>query len=58
MDTRLTLLGLVGAGGIGMVLDTAMNLFQWDRVATVLLAIFAVVVIAEVVVTQVRKRVL
>ena len=51
-------LGLVGAGGIGMVLDTAMNLFQWDRVATVLLAIFAVVVIAEVVVTQVRKRVL
>ncbi len=51
-------LGLVGAGGIGMVLDTAMNLFQWDRVATVLLAVFAVVVIAEVVVTQVRQRVL
>lgn len=51
-------LGLVGAGGIGMVLDTAMNLFQWDRVATVLLAIFAVVVAAEVVVTRVRKRML
>lgn len=51
-------LGLVGAGGIGMVLDTAMNLFQWDRVATVLLAVFAVVVIAEIVVTQVRRRVL
>ena len=51
-------LGLVGAGGIGMALDTAMNLFQWDRVAMVLFAIFAVVVIAEVVVTQVRKRIL
>lgn len=51
-------LGLVGAGGIGMVLDTAMNLFQWNRVATVLLAVFAVVVVAEVAVTQVRKRVL
>ena len=51
-------LGLVGAGGIGMVLDTAMNLFQWDRVATVLLAIFVVVVLTEVAVTQVRKRVL
>ncbi len=25
-------LGLVGAGGIGMALDTALNLFQWDRV--------------------------
>jgi phosphonate transport system permease protein len=51
-------LGLVGAGGIGMALDTAMNLFQWDRVAMVLFAIFAVVVVAEVVVTQIRKRVL
>lgn len=51
-------LGLVGAGGIGMVLDTAMNLFQWNRVATVLLAVFAVVVIAEVAVTQLRTRVL
>jgi phosphonate transport system permease protein len=51
-------LGLVGAGGIGMALDTAMNLFQWDRVAMVLFSIFAVVVIAEVAVTQIRKRIL
>ena len=51
-------LGLVGAGGIGMALDTAMNLFQWDRVAMVLVAIFAVVVVAEIIVTQVRRRVL
>ncbi len=49
-------LGLVGAGGIGMAIDTAMNLFQWDRVALMLFAIFAVVVAAEVVVTAVRKR--
>lgn len=51
-------LGLVGAGGIGMALDTALNLFHWNRVALVLLAIFAVVLIAEVVVVQIRKRVL
>jgi phosphonate transport system permease protein len=51
-------LGIVGAGGIGMALDTALNLFQWDRVATVLIAIFAIVIAIEVVVTQVRKRVL
>lgn len=51
-------LGLVGAGGIGMALDTALNLFQWDRVAMVLLSIFCVVVIAEVVVTRIRKRVI
>jgi phosphonate transport system permease protein len=51
-------LGLVGAGGIGVALNTAMNLFQWDRVAVVLLAIFAVVVVAEVLVTWVRGRIL
>ena len=51
-------LGLVGAGGIGMVLDTAMNLFQWQRVAAVLLTIFAVVIVVEVLVTQIRKRVI
>ena len=51
-------LGLVGAGGIGMALDSAMNLFQWNRVAMVLVAIFTVVVVAEVIVTQVRKRLL
>ena len=51
-------LGLVGAGGIGMALDAAMNLFQWDRVALILVAIFAVVVVAEIVVTQMRKRIL
>lgn len=51
-------LGLVGAGGIGMALDTALNLFQWDRVAMVLLAILVVVVIAELAVTAIRNRVL
>lgn len=51
-------LGLVGAGGIGVVLDTALNLFQWSRVAAVLATVFAVVVVAEVAVTQVRKRLL
>ena len=51
-------LGLVGAGGIGMTLDSALNLFQWDRVAVILLAIFAVVILAELAVTFVRKRLL
>jgi phosphonate transport system permease protein len=51
-------LGLVGAGGIGMVLDSAMNLFQWDEVALILIAIAAVVVVAEIVVTQVRRFVI
>jgi len=51
-------LGLVGAGGIGMTLDAALNLFQWNRVALILVAMFAVVIAAEISVTQVRKRLL
>lgn len=51
-------LGLVGAGGIGVALNTSLDLFQWPRVAMVLLSIFAVVVVIEVLVTQIRKRIL
>ena len=51
-------LGLVGAGGIGVVLDDSMNLFQWDRVAMSLLAIFVIVILAEIVVVNIRKRLL
>ncbi len=51
-------LGLVGAGGIGMALDTSMNLFRWDQVSVVLLTIFVVVIIAEVVVTVIRKKII
>ena len=51
-------LGLVGAGGIGVVLDDALNFFHWDRVAMVLLTIFGVVLVAEVVVTWIRRRII
>ena len=51
-------IGLVGAGGIGMVLDTALNLFHWDRVSVILLSIFTVVILAEFVVTAIRKRII
>jgi phosphonate transport system permease protein len=53
-----SVLGLVGAGGIGMALDTALNLFQWTRVSLILLSIFVIVIIAEIVVTQIRRRII
>ncbi len=49
-------LGLVGAGGIGIVLNNSMNLFEWQQVAMSLLAIFVVVIMAEIVVVNIRKR--
>ncbi|MEO3428611.1 phosphonate ABC transporter, permease protein PhnE [Pelagibius sp. CAU 1746] len=51
-------LGLVGAGGIGVALDQALDTFYWDKVSTVLLSIFAVVIAAELIVTQIRKRII
>jgi phosphonate transport system permease protein len=51
-------LGLVGAGGIGMAMDTAMNLFRWDQVAVVLSTIFVVVIIAEIAVSAIRRRII
>ena len=51
-----SVLGLVGAGGIGMIMQSAIELFEWDRVAVILLTIFAVVVIAEIVITYFRRR--
>jgi len=51
-------LGLVGGGGIGMALDSALNLFQWNRVAVILIAILVVVILAEIAVTQVRRKIL
>ena len=51
-------LGLVGAGGIGMALNAAIDLIQWQRVALILFTIFIVVILIEAIVTQIRKRVI
>ncbi|NJB67700.1 phosphonate transport system permease protein [Desulfobaculum xiamenense] len=53
-----SVIGLVGAGGIGMALDTALNLFEWDRVGVVLVCIFSIVILAEILVTNIRKRII
>jgi phosphonate ABC transporter permease subunit PhnE len=49
-------LGLVGAGGIGMALDTALSNLYWDQVGLVLLVIFGVVIAAEIVTSWLRAR--
>ncbi len=49
-------LGLVGAGGIGIVLNNSINLFEWQQVSMSLVAIFVVVILAEVAVVKIRKR--
>ena len=49
-------LGLVGGGGLGMALDTALSNLYWDQAGLVLFVIFAVVIVAEVVTAWLRSR--
>lgn len=51
-------LGLVGAGGIGVALDAAMNNLYWDQVGLILAVIFTVVVITEIVTSFIRSRII
>lgn len=52
------ILGLVGGGGLGLVLNASIDVFEWDRVALVLLVILAMVMLAEWVATRLRQRVI
>ncbi|NBC34410.1 MAG: phosphonate ABC transporter, permease protein PhnE [Alphaproteobacteria bacterium] len=50
------IIGLVGAGGIGITLNTAMNSFAWREVTVILIAIFAIVAASEWISATLRKR--
>lgn len=51
-----TVLGLVGAGGIGQTLMTSLNLFMYQRAATIIVATFIFVIIIDIVSTRLRER--
>jgi phosphonate ABC transporter permease subunit PhnE len=51
-------LGLVGGGGLGMALDTALSNLYWDQAGLVLLVIFTVVIVAEIATAWVRAKII
>lgn len=53
-----TVLGLVGAGGIGIILQGAIDTFQWQEVSMVLLTILALVIAGELISSALRKKLL
>ncbi|MGQ4877785.1 phosphonate ABC transporter, permease protein PhnE [Billgrantia sp. LNSP4103-1] len=53
-----TVLGLVGAGGIGVILQGAIDTFAWPTVATILIAIIVLVLLGEAVTSLLRSKVL
>ncbi len=53
-----TILGLVGAGGIGLQLNGSINTLAWTQVSTILLVILATVILSEWVSAKVRHAII
>lgn len=52
-----SVLGFVGAGGIGLQLYASINQFAWQQVLVVLVAILAIVLLSEAISAYVRDRI-
>jgi phosphonate transport system permease protein len=52
-----TVLGMVGAGGIGFELVTTIRLFEWRETGVVLLLILAMVTVIDLASTRIRARI-
>ncbi|MGH6946591.1 MAG: phosphonate ABC transporter, permease protein PhnE [Kiloniellales bacterium] len=53
-----TVLGMVGAGGIGVMFQSAIDFFNYPVAAAVLLAILALVILGEFIAAWLRKRII
>ena len=53
-----TVLGLVGAGGIGLQLQSSLNILAWPQVTVILLLILATVLLSEWVSARVRHAII
>lgn len=51
-----SVLGLVGAGGIGAPLIFAMNAFNWDEVGAILCGLIVLVLVVEIISTKIRTK--
>jgi phosphonate ABC transporter permease subunit PhnE len=51
-------LGLVGGGGLGMALDTALSNLYWDQAGLVLLVIFGIVIATEIATAWLRAKII
>jgi len=53
-----TILGLIGAGGLGLLISESVSLFQWDRLATILLVVVVLVTTFDAMSRRIRQRLL
>ncbi|NQW80634.1 MAG: phosphonate ABC transporter, permease protein PhnE [Polaromonas sp.] len=50
-----TILGLIGAGGLGLLISEAVSLFQWSRLATILLVVITLVTLFNALSGRIRQ---
>jgi phosphonate ABC transporter permease subunit PhnE len=53
-----TILGLIGAGGLGLLISEAVSLFQWPRLATILIVVIALVMAFDAMSRRLRQALL
>jgi phosphonate transport system permease protein len=53
-----TVLGLVGAGGLGLALEASLNVLAWPQVTVILIMILATVIASEWLAARVRKHII
>ncbi|WP_299754683.1 phosphonate ABC transporter, permease protein PhnE [uncultured Chloroflexus sp.] len=53
-----TVIGLVGAGGIGLNLNATVNLLRWDQAGMIFVVIFGLVLISEAISARVRQAII
>lgn len=51
-----TVLGLVGAGGIGLLIDAVRTFYRYDQLSLIILEVLAVVVVIDLVSDAIRRR--
>ena len=50
-----TILGLIGAGGLGLLISEAVSLFQWGRLASILIVVVLLVVLFDAASRRLRQ---
>jgi phosphonate transport system permease protein len=51
-----SVLGLVGAGGLGLLIDAVRSFYRYDQLALIILEILVVVVVIDAVSDTIRRR--
>jgi len=53
-----TIVGLVGAGGLGLALDSSIGTLSWSQASLIFIIIFVLVLISEWVSARVRQAII